>query len=241
MSAFVHLRVHTEYSLRDSTVRLKPLFARARKLGLPALGLSDEANLFALVKFYRAAQAAGVKPIIGTDVEVLEEGQPPLRFGLYCQHRDGYRNLSRLLTLAQLKGREQGRARVQAEWLREHADGLIAVAVSSQAGLAQLLSQQEDEAARALLEPWCAVFGDRLYVDLQRTGRTDHLVGGALDMALRLDLPVVASNEVRFLDSEDFASHEARVCIHDGDRLDDARRERRYNELHEHDGLYARL
>ncbi len=230
MSAFVHLRVHTEYSLRDSTVRLKPLFARARELGLPALGLSDEANLFALVKFYRAAQAAGIKPIIGTDVEVIEDGLPPIRFGLYCQHRDGYRNLSRVLTLAQLKGREQGRARVQGEWLREHADGLIAVAVSSQSGLAELLRQQDDDAARAALDPWRGVFDDRLYVDLQRTGRTDQLVGAGLELALNLDLPVVASNEVRFLDSEDFASHEARVCIHDGDRLDDARRERRYTD-----------
>ncbi len=229
MSSFAHLRVHTEYSLRDSTVRLKSLFARARELKLPALGLSDEANLFALVKFYRAAHAAGIKPIIGTDIEVVEAGQT-LRFGLYCQHRDGYRNLSRLLTLAQLKGREQGRARLQADWLREHGEGLIAVAVSSQAGLGTKLAQQDIAASAELLRPWQRVFEDRLYIDLQRTGLHDELVPAALELALGLDLPVVASNEVRFLQPEDFQSHEARVCIHDSDRLDDQRRERRYSQ-----------
>ncbi len=230
MSGFAHLRLHTEYSLVDSTVRLGPLFARARELKLPALALCDEANLFALVKFYRAAHAAGIKPVIGTDIEVLQDDGSPLRFGLYCQHREGYRNLSRLLTLAQLKGREQGRARLRAEWLREHAEGLIAVAVSSQSGLGALLQQGDAAGAGALLEPWRPVFDERLFVDLQRTGRSDHLVPAALEVALGLDLPVVASNEVRFLAPEDFASHEARVCIHDSDRLDDARRERRYTE-----------
>ncbi|MGJ8668799.1 MAG: DNA polymerase III subunit alpha [Oceanococcus sp.] len=229
MSAFVHLRVHTEYSLRDSTVRLKPLFARAKALGMPAIALTDEANLFALVKFYRGAEAAGIKPIVGTDIEVVD-GDQTLRMGLYCQHRDGYRNLSRLLTLAQLKGRDQGRARLQAEWLQEHHEGLLAVAVSTEADLAKYLGQGEDDAAQALVQPWQELFGDRLYMDLQRTGLKDHLLAPALDLALRLDIPVLASNEVRFLDSEDFHSHEARVCIHDSDRLDDARRVRRYSD-----------
>lgn len=227
--SFVHLRVHTEYSLRDSTVRLKPLFARAKLMGLPALGLCDEANLFALVKFYRAAQAAGIKPIIGSDIEVETEAGA-IRFGLYCQDRDGYRNLSRLLTLAQLQGRESGRARLRAQWLQEHHQGLIAVAVSSQSGLAQSLAQEDVAAAVELIEPWQAVFDDRMYIDLQRTGLHDGLLAPALELALHRDLPVVASNEVRFLDQDGFHAHEVRVCIHDSDRLDDSRRERRYSE-----------
>ena len=229
MSAFVHLRVHTEYSLRDSTVRLKPLFARAKALGMPALALSDESNLFALVKFYRAAHAAGIKPIVGTDIEV-QVGERLLRMGLYCQHRDGYRNLSRLLTLAQLKGREQGRARLRAEWLQQHHEGLLAVLVSSQADLAKALLQEDPELVQELVQPWQSLFGDRLYMDLQRTALTEHVLAPALECALQRDIPVLASNEVRFLDSADFHSHEARVCIHDSDRLDDSRRERRYTE-----------
>ena len=227
---FVHLRLHTEYSLRDSTIRLGPLFAQARALGLPALALTDEANLFALVKFYRAAHRAGIKPIIGTDIEVEGGSGGSLRLSLLCQDRTGYRNLSRLLTQAQLAGRERGRAVLQPEWLREEAQGLLAVAISSQGGLGRSLARGDLAIAKECLAPWQSVFADRLYLDLQRTGLHDDLLPAALELGLDLDLPLVASNEVRFLAPEDFASHEARVCIYEGERLDNARRQRRYTE-----------
>src|SRR5215468_9989259 len=127
MAEFVHLRLHTEYSLIDSVVRVPELVDAVAAAGMHAVGVSDQNNLFAMVKFYRAALARGVKPIIGVDLLVREAGerQQPSRLTLFCQSQTGYRNITRLLSRAYLEGQHKGIPAIERSWLSgETVDGL---------------------------------------------------------------------------------------------------------------------
>ncbi len=242
---FIHLHVHSEYSLVDSIVRIpsKPeyvnpahaphpnLLSRALQLGMPALALTDECNLFAMVKFYRAAIHVGIKPIIGCDLWVQSPTEKkPHRLTVLCQHHDGYLNLSRLITRAWQEGQSNGLAIVQEAWLGEAAHGLIALFGPSGAPAARLYSHDEN-AAGHVLDRYRHWFPERLYLELTRTGRDQEATWNEASLVLadRLDLPIVASNDVRFLDRDDFEAHEARVCIHQGRILQDPRRPRIYS------------
>ena len=247
-SGFVHLHLHTDFSLRDSTIRLpeepehidpakapRPnLISRAVELRLPALAVTDLSNLFAMVKFYRAAEAAGIKPIIGADVFLADafaaDVGGPTRLTLLCQNREGYLGLSRLLTRAYLEGHHGDFVAIRPEWLREESHGLIVLAGRDSAIGRGLRENRLDHAERTLRE-WQKAFDDRLYLEITRTQRPDEdaFNDAALDLASRHDLALVASNDVRFLAREDFESHEARVCIATGRVLDDARRPREYS------------
>ena len=126
---FVHLHLHTEYSLVDSTIRIKQLLQRVRELGMPAIAVTDQHNLFSLVKFYQAAEQAGIKPIVGADVLVRAPEDPSSlsRLVLLCQNRIGYLNLCRLLSRAYLEGQQHGVAQCEHHWIAEYAEGLIAL------------------------------------------------------------------------------------------------------------------
>ncbi|MES1944181.1 DNA polymerase III subunit alpha [Salinisphaera sp. PC39] len=229
---FVHLRLHTEYSLSDGIVRIKPLLARARELGMPAVAITDIANLFGMVKFYRAALAAGVKPIIGVDLWIRGEGgEPPSRLTLLCQDRTGYRNLCEILTDSYLHGQHRGQALTDPAWLTGRTDGLIALSGAAEGDVGRALAGGRREAAAAAARHWAALFPERYYLELVRTQREgeEACLSESVALALDLDLPVVATNDVRFLKAEEFEAHEARVCIHDGHTLDDPRRPRRYS------------
>ncbi len=242
---FIHLHVHSEYSLVDSIIRIpsKPeninpaqathpnLLSRALQLGMPALALTDECNLFAMVKFYRAAMHVGIKPIIGCDLWVQSPTEKnPHRLTVLCQHHDGYLNLSRLITRAWQEGQSNGLAIVQEAWLGEAAHGLIALFGSSGAPASRLYNHDE-KAASQVLDRYRHWFPERMYLELTRTGRDHETLWNEASLVLadRLDLPIVASNDVRFLDQDDFAAHEARVCIHQGRILQDPRRPRIYS------------
>ncbi|RFF28306.1 MULTISPECIES: DNA polymerase III subunit alpha [unclassified Wenzhouxiangella] len=230
-SPFVHLRLHTEYSLEDGMVRIGELVERAAELGMPAVAVTDWHNLFGLVKFYRAAIAKGIKPIIGADVRVQDAGDAE-QFGvvtLLVQDRTGYLNLCRILSRSFLEGRFRGHPRVHPAWLRGHTDGLIAL-VGRQSNVGEALSNGRTNLARNRLEEWETLFPDRLYLTLERMGRDNERVieSGLLDLAVQRGLPVVASNDVRFLTRDEFFAHEARVCINQGRLLDDKRRPREY-------------
>jgi DNA polymerase-3 subunit alpha len=233
-SPFVHLRVHTEYSLVDGTVRIKPLMNRARELGMPAVTMTDQHNLFALVKFYRAAEAAGIKPIIGADVLIRNPQDPEhvSRLALLCQDRQGYLNLCQLISRAYLEGQHHGVPYVRDSWVAECAGGLIALSAAREGDIGQALLNNHPNRALQLARRWQRQFPDRFYIELQRTGREQEsqYEEQALGLAATLDLPVVASNDVRFLERADFQSHEARVCIHESRHLSDKRREQRYSE-----------
>ncbi|MDA3914857.1 DNA polymerase III subunit alpha [Oleiagrimonas sp.] len=229
-TGFVHLHTHSEFSLLDSTIRVKALVESCARAGMPAVALTDESNLFALVKFYKAACTAGVKPIAGCDVWVTDPDDPrPWRLSLLCQHEQGYRNLCRLVSRGWLDGQHGGRALVEAGWLNATRDGLIAV-LGRESVAARLASSGDPDAARPRLQALGKLFQDRLYLELTRTGREDEPAWNrsALHLAGKLDLPVIASNDVRFLRREDFEAHEARVCIRQGRVLADPRRPREY-------------
>ncbi len=230
---FVHLHVHTEYSLVDGIVRIKPLMQQVAAANMPAVALTDQSNLFAMVKFYRAAQAAGIKPIIGVDLWVCEDDDSaPTRLVLLCRDNEGYRNLTRLVSRSYTEGQQRGVARVRIDWLRGHTGGLLALSGGMEGDVGQALLHGRAGEARQRLEHWQALFDGDYYLELTRTGRAgeeDHL-HAAVELALATGAPVVASNDVRFLAREDFEAHEARVCINEGRTLDDPRRPRRYSE-----------
>jgi DNA polymerase-3 subunit alpha len=233
LHTFVHLRLHTEYSLLDSVVRVDELMAGVAAAGMPAVALSDECNLFAMVKFYRAAFSAGIKPIIGVDLWVREAGEreAPSRLTLLCQSEAGYLNLTRLVTRAYLEGQRQATPLVEREWLSAAAlEGLIALSGAWEGDVGRALLMGRPAQARRLLQDWKALLPDRFYVELQRIGRsTDaEYVTAAVALAAECDVPVVATNDVRFLKAEDYDAHEARVCIRERALLADASRKRRY-------------
>jgi len=238
---FVHLHLHTEYSLIDSVIRIRSdvegipgLMDAVAAAGMPAVALTDQNNLFAMVKFYKAAHAAGVKPIIGVDLLVRERDKraEPCKVVLLCQNTDGYLNLSRLVSRAYREGQSKGVAAIERSWLdRQTVAGLIALSGGKEGDVGRALLNGREDDANAALEFWLQLFGDRYYLELQRTGRPgdETYVRAALEVASARGVPVVATNDVRFIRPEDFEAHEARVCIHDGTLLDDPKRPRRYS------------
>ncbi len=233
-SKFVHLRVRTEFSLVDSIIRIKGLVKRLQKLDMPACGITDLTNYFGLIKFYKAAQSAGIKPISGCDFLVRgeEEDAPTHLITLFAQNATGYKNIIQLISLAYQKGQYLGQAYVRREWVAQHSEGIIAISGARAGDIGKALVADRIEQAETLARGWMQDFPNRFYIELQRTGRENEgvYIERAVRLADRLELPVVATNDVCFLDSEQFEVHEARVCIGEGRTLDDPRRERRYSE-----------
>ncbi len=215
-------------------MRIKPLAKAVADLGMPAVALTDFNNFFAAVKFYKATQGSGVKPILGADLLVLDESGEgsPTQLVLLVKDQAGYANLTKLISKAYQEGQRQGVPHIKRSWLAEFSDGLIALSGgrNGEIGVA-LVSSRLDDAATAL-EEFIALFGDRFYLELQRTGRVEEedYLHAAVDLAARYNCPVVATNDVRFIGKGEFEAHEARVCIHEGRALDDPRRERRFSE-----------
>jgi DNA polymerase-3 subunit alpha len=233
MSAFVHLRLHTEYSLVDSVIRIPELVARVAELGMPAVAVTDEHNLFAMVKFYKEALAQGIKPLVGVDLWVAEAGErvAPSRITLLCMDEAGYKNLTRIVTRAYLEGQQRGIPRIERDWLDvELTRGLIALSSGVEGDVGRALLAGKFAEAREALGFWRRLFPERFYLEVSRNGRDDQeaLIAATVTLALEEDMPIVATNDVRFLQAEDFEAHEARVCIHEGALLADASRPRRY-------------
>ncbi|MCW8840235.1 MAG: DNA polymerase III subunit alpha, partial [Gammaproteobacteria bacterium] len=231
---FVHLRLHTEYSLADGLVRVKPLMGAVRDGGMPAVALTDQSNLFAMVKFYLAAQGAGIKPIVGVDlwVEDPEDTTRPSRLVLLCKDEAGYKNLTRLVSRSYIENQHRGIPIVKREWFTGQTRGLIALSGGREGDVGQALLAGKRDVAAELLTEWLRLFADNYYLELQRTGREgeEEYLHTAVELAGTMGIPVVATNDVRFLKREDFDAHEVRVCIHDSRTLDDPRRSHRYSE-----------
>ncbi|MEO8487798.1 MAG: DNA polymerase III subunit alpha, partial [Betaproteobacteria bacterium] len=229
---FVHLRLHSEYSIADGTVRIDDAVLAAADDGMPALALTDLANLFGLVKFYTAARGAGVKPIAGCDVWIthVTERDAPYRALLLAADRDGYLRLCDWLTRAYRTHQHRGRAEIDPAWLDEGTDGLIVLAGARASDVGQALLQGNATVARGAAEAWKRRFPGRAYIEIQRAGHPDDdaLVDAAVALAASVALPVVATHPVQFLRPEEFRAHEARVCIAEGHVLSDARRPRAF-------------
>ncbi len=233
---FVHLRLHSEYSVVDGIVRIEEAVARAHDNGMPALALTDLSNLFGLVKFYQCAIKAGIKPVAGCDVWITNENDTdrPYRLLLLCQSFSGYLLLSRLLSRAYRENMHRGRAELKKNWLQEDetgTEGLIALSGGEQGEVGRLLLADPPAAVMAA-QQWAALFPDRFYLEIQRCGRPDEQASGhaLLDLASSLKLPVVATHPVQFMQREDFRAHEARVCIAQGYVLGDRKRPREFTE-----------
>ena len=232
-SAFVHLHLHTEYSLVDGIVRIDELVARAREAGMPAVAITDMSNMFATVKFYQEAERAGIKPIVGAElwIHAADDGPERSRVVLLCRDRDGFRSLSQLITRSYQEGQIHGVPHVSRAWFETSpATGLIAL-VGQHSDVGLLLSEGQAAKAQARLAAWKELFPSACYLEITRTGRAgeERYVDLALDLAGATETPVVASNDVRFLAAEDHEAHEARVCIHEGRALSDPRRPRHYS------------
>jgi DNA polymerase-3 subunit alpha len=231
MSArFVHLHLHSEYSLVDSTIRIGELVRRCVALGQPAVAITDQNNLFSLVKFYKAAEGAGIKPIAGADVLLADADDAPSRMTLLCRDHAGYLTLSRLLTRAWMEGHRHDGVVLRPDWLREQNEGLFLLAGRHSEG-GRLAASGRHDLAGEWLADWQRHAGERLHLELTRTGREgeDAHNAFALHAASARGIPVVASNDVRFLDAAGFEAHEARVCIASGRVLDDPKRPRDYS------------
>jgi DNA polymerase-3 subunit alpha len=235
LSQFVHLRLHTEYSLLDGIVRVPELMTAVARLGMPAIALTDQGNLFAMVKFYKEALAAGIKPLVGVDLSIRESAEraPPSRLVLLCQNLMGYRHAAQLVTRSYLEGQQRGVPMLERSWLQpDMLKGLIILSGGAEGDVGRALTRGNIEEASRCLERWRGLCGDRYYLEVQRTGRAgDEAYSEAvMDLARERGVPAVATNDVRFLTRSEFEAHEARVCIHDGALLADSSRLRRYSE-----------
>jgi len=240
-SPFVHLHLHTEYSLVDGIVRIDALVEAARAAGMPALAVTDQCNLFAMVKFYRAAVQHGIKPLIGVDLWIHPRptasangngAAQPSRLVLLCQNEEGYRNLTRLVSRSYTEGQQRGMPCAHKDWLEGATAGLIALSGARHGDIGQALLAHNRVLAEQLLHDWQRLFPGRFYLELQRTGRgaEEEYLHAAVELAYATTTPVVATNDVRFIERQDFEAHEARVCIHEGRILADPRRPHDYSE-----------
>tara|TARA_R110000751_G_scaffold110576_1_gene208252 strand:- start:160 stop:3684 length:3525 start_codon:yes stop_codon:yes gene_type:complete len=232
--SFVHLRVHSEYSLVDGLVKVKPLIKSVVDAGMPAVAVTDQNNMCSLVKFYRGAMGAGVKPISGVDLWVLggEDDAQLTRLTLLSMNKQGYRNLTELISRGYTEGQRNGLVTLRREWIAEASEGVIALSGAKEGEIGLALLSNSPAAADELLDYWMGVFPGRFYLELQRTSRVndeEHL-HAAVALGVRKGCPVVATNDVRFIRREDFEAHETRVCIGEGRVLGDPRRAKQYSE-----------
>ncbi len=229
-SEFVHLHCHSEYSVENSLIRIPKLVKKAKELGMSSIALTDNANLFAAVKLYKEAKSAGIKPIFGAELTLKGEDQN-FSLLLLCQDQQGYLNLSELISLSYLQGQTLDGVSITAEQLKAYHQGLILIALPVRSDVAQHLINNQMPEANQQAQAWKAIFGDRFYLGVQRTGRTydERHLHLCVELGLVLDIPLVATNDVEFLQKQDFDAHEARICISQGGLLDDARREKHYH------------
>lgn len=232
--SFIHLRVRTEFSLVDSIVRVKALVNKVVELRQPAVAVTDLHNFYGLIKFYKAAQGSGVKPICACDFSMIpdQEDTKPCLITLYAMNDTGYRNITELISLSYTQGQTLGVPHVTKPWLSQYADGVIALSGGKYGEIGQALVNGHRDEAEVLLKEYMQLYSGRFYLELQRTNRVgdERYLHEAISLADTQACPLVATNDVRFIAQEDFDVHEARVCIGEGRTLDDPRRERRYSE-----------
>ena len=232
---YVHLRLHSEYSISDGIVRVGDAVKRAAGDGMPALALTDLGNLFGLVKFYTGARGKGVKPIAGADVWIANPEAPEdaHRLLLLARNRAGYQQLCELLTRAYLVEGRRDRAEIRREWFGEvGSDGLIALSGAHLGDVGEALLNGNFELAGARARAWEEIFPGAFYLEVQRYGQPQQeaVVQQTAELAGETGIPLVATHPIQFLSRDDFRAHEARVCIAEGYVLGDSRRPRIYTE-----------
>ncbi|MDX7875256.1 DNA polymerase III subunit alpha [Aeromonas veronii] len=230
---FIHLRVHSDFSMVDGLQKINPIVGAAAANNMPALALTDQMNMCGLVRFYGAAHGKGIKPIVGADfwVQSDELGDEQFRLTLLAMDNDGYQNITLLISRGYQRGHVQGRPVIDKSWLSDHAKGVIVLSGGREGDVGKFLLKGNRQMTEQCVAFYQTHFPDAYYLELLRTGRPDEEVylHMAVAIATEFELPVVATNEVVFLNADDFDAHEIRVAIHDGYTLMDKRRPRRYS------------
>ncbi|WP_342040281.1 DNA polymerase III subunit alpha [Aeromonas caviae] len=230
---FIHLRVHSDFSMVDGLQKIGPIVSAAAANNMPALALTDQMNMCGLVRFYGSAHGKGIKPLVGADfwVQSDELGDEQFRLTLLAMDNDGYQNITLLISRGYQRGHVQGRPVIDKAWLGEHAKGVIVLSGGREGDVGKFLLKGNRQMVEHSLAFYQTHFPDAYYLELLRTGRPDEEVylHMAVAIATEFELPVVATNEVVFLTADDFDAHEIRVAIHDGYTLMDKRRPRRYS------------
>lgn len=230
---FIHLRVHSDFSMVDGLQKINPIVGAAAANNMPALALTDQMNMCGLVRFYGAAHGKGIKPIVGADfwVQSDELGDEQFRLTLLAMDNEGYQNITLLISRGYQRGHVQGRPVIDKAWLAEHAKGVIVLSGGREGDVGKFLLKGNRQMTEQCVAFYQTHFPDAYYLELLRTGRSDEEVylHMAVAIATEFELPVVATNEVVFLNADDFDAHEIRVAIHDGYTLMDKRRPRRYS------------
>ncbi len=237
---FVHLHVHSEYSLVDGIIRVNELVDQSLSLGYHSVALTDLTNLFGLIEFYRSARKQGIKPIVGAEVYVTKDKDSiaaPLV--LLAQNKQGYINLTKLVSKAYVDGQVNGDPVVLFSWLEEFSDGIIALSGGLEGHIGSSILAGNDQLSESRVDFFQNIFGENFFIEIQRTGKANEKEynDSVLKLASKKGIPVVATNNVRFLNAvdpdvspSDFEAHEARVCIQRGETLDDPRRPKNYSE-----------
>ncbi|WP_043808981.1 DNA polymerase III subunit alpha [Aeromonas taiwanensis] len=230
---FIHLRVHSDFSMVDGLQKIGPIVSAAAANNMPALALTDQMNMCGLVRFYGSAHGKGIKPLVGADfwVQSDELGDEQFRITLLAMDNDGYQNITLLISRGYQRGHVQGRPVIDKAWLAEHAKGVIVLSGGREGDVGKFLLKGNRQMVEQCLAFYQTHFPDAYYLELLRTGRPDEEVylHMAVVLATEFGVPVVATNEVVFLGADDFDAHEIRVAIHDGYTLMDKRRPRRYS------------
>lgn len=225
--AFVHFGIHTEFSITDSIIRVKQLVKKASKDGQIALAITDLSNLYATVKFYKACLDAGIKPIIGSEVYLDNANQTVT---LLASNQEGYKNLTNIVSLGFTDGQYLGKPIIQRDWIFEKSAGVI-VLFTEKSDVGHAMLSNNVERADELLSQWQEHFDDRVYFAIKRTKRAneDRFIEQAIRLSNAYQVPIIAHNDVRFLETDDFEAHEARVCIANSQVLADPNRPRLYS------------
>ncbi len=231
---FVHLRIHSDFSMVDGVSKVPPIVKKVAEMGMPAMALTDFTNMCGLVKFYNTAHGCGIKPIIGADFLMQsEEFEDELtQITVLATNNKGYNNLTLLISDAYLRGHIQHHPVIDKEWLAKYNEGLILLSGAKDGEIGKALLKGNAPLANHCADFYQTHFPDRFYLELTRTGRADEesYLHFALEFADKRELPVVATNQVMFLTSDDFDAHEIRVAIHDGYTLEDPRRPKNYSD-----------
>ena len=230
MSRFVHLKVHTEFSISDGIVKVPDLVRRTAEWGIPAVAITDRVNLFGLIKFYKRCMASGVKPVVGVDLKVVSSGKEIFQCTALAMNNTGYANLLTLVSRSYLDQADE--TRIEKAVLLECGEGLIILSGGRNGEIGQAILRGDHSLAHEIALDWSQSFPDCFYIEVQRTNRPqeENYNAVVVQIASELGIPLVADNDVCFLDREDYEAHETRVCIQSGRVLDDNTRDRLYSE-----------
>ncbi len=232
MNDFVHLRLHTEFSVTDSTVRIKPTIKQAKNFNMLALAITDLQNMFGLVKFYKGCREAGIKPIIGSEINV-EGAEFNYRLLVLAKNLAGYRQICEWLTKSYVENKILDMPYIKEDWLRSTScQDVILLSGADHGDVGQYLKQNRYKDALSAAQKWQEVFADNYFLELQRVSHQDSedLLQETVKLSSELQIPLVATHPIQFLKPEDYTAHEVRVCVADGEILDDARRISKYSE-----------